>query len=159
MYKIYDKDNFTAFDSKESFEEACREYDEVNAAGGVVTNSRGEYLLIERYGRWDLPKGHQEKGEDLRETALREVWEETAVEGLKIGNLICVTHHCYPFEGRIRLKHTYWYSMTTDSEGGTKAQSEEGITKAAWTKKEDVRKCMENTFASIREVFETMLKS
>ncbi|HCZ22126.1 MAG TPA: NUDIX hydrolase, partial [Rikenellaceae bacterium] len=46
-------------------------------------------------GLWDLPKGHREEGEDIRTTALREVQEETGVDELKLGRLICVTDHCY----------------------------------------------------------------
>ena len=66
-------------------------YLEVNAAGGLVTNSRGEFLLIRRSGLWDLPKGHQEPGEDLEKTALREVEEETGLKGLKLGQFIKMT--------------------------------------------------------------------
>ena len=44
-------------------------YLEVNAAGGLVTNEKGEFLLIRRSGLWDLPKGHQEAGEVLEDTA------------------------------------------------------------------------------------------
>ena len=45
----------------------------------------GEVLLIERgkgalEGRWSLPGGHIEPGEQAREAALREVREETGVE-------------------------------------------------------------------------------
>ncbi len=52
-------------------------------AGGVVfqkTGERFEYLLVEgeqNRAEWVLPKGHIEPGEDPRETAVREVKEET----------------------------------------------------------------------------------
>ena len=36
----------------------------VDAGGGVVFNSQGEFLIIKRNGVWDLPKGKLEKGED-----------------------------------------------------------------------------------------------
>lgn len=54
--------------------------------GAVVLNDRNEFLLIRhRYGgHWDFPKGHKEKGETDRETALREVFEETGLT-LEIG--------------------------------------------------------------------------
>ena len=48
----------------------------IRAAGGLVLNSQKEFLFIFRGGRWDLPKGKIEKGEQIKETALREVEEE-----------------------------------------------------------------------------------
>lgn len=54
-------------------------------AGGVVFRKQGkeetiEYLLVQASkdrSQWVLPKGHIESGEDPRETAVREVLEET----------------------------------------------------------------------------------
>jgi 8-oxo-dGTP pyrophosphatase MutT (NUDIX family) len=55
-------------------------------AGGVVIRARGplqmEYLLVTATPaphEWVLPKGHVEQGETTRETAVREVYEETGV--------------------------------------------------------------------------------
>jgi len=54
-------------------------------AGGVVFRTKSgktEYLLVEATndpGQWVLPKGHVEEGELPRETAVREVHEETGV--------------------------------------------------------------------------------
>jgi 8-oxo-dGTP pyrophosphatase MutT (NUDIX family) len=50
------------------------------AAAGILLVSRGEprrFLLMRHPDRWDLPKGHAEAGETLRQTALRETEEET----------------------------------------------------------------------------------
>ena len=54
----------------------------IEAAGGVLwkETSSGRKLAIihrERYDDWSLPKGKREPGESWRETALREVQEET----------------------------------------------------------------------------------
>ena len=57
------------------YRRVCAEFREVDAAGGLVSNRRGDYLLIQRSGLWDLPKGHREAGEDIAVTALREVRE------------------------------------------------------------------------------------
>ena len=75
------------------YRRVCAEFKEVDAAGGLVSNKRGDYLLISRNGMWDLPKGHREEGEDIEVTALREVQEETGVDQLELRGLICVTDH------------------------------------------------------------------
>ena len=60
-----------------------RRTDKLTHAGGLVTrlqNGVEEYLLVQASGNredWVLPKGHIEPGEDPRETAVREVLEET----------------------------------------------------------------------------------
>ena len=69
LRKLYIPDE----DTEGTYRRLCAEFKEVNAAGGLVRNRRGDYLLIKRNGLWDLPKGHQEAGEDIRVTALREV--------------------------------------------------------------------------------------
>jgi bis(5'-nucleosidyl)-tetraphosphatase len=49
----------------------------------IFRNSPREYLLVEQaFSKlWNFPKGHVNEGESERETALREVFEET---GLKV---------------------------------------------------------------------------
>ena len=41
------------------------------AGGGLVYNKKGEVLFIFRNGKWDLPKGGIEKGEEIEITAMR----------------------------------------------------------------------------------------
>lgn len=58
---------------------------EEKSAGGVVYRQVGdsyEFLIGKHsgYHKWVLPKGMQERGEDLPTTALREVFEEVGVE-------------------------------------------------------------------------------
>ena len=129
------------------------EFREVNAAGGLVANRRGDYLLIRRNGLWDLPKGHQESGEDITVTALREVQEETGVDRLELGELICVTDHCYLRDGRWHLKHTWWYNMLYTDPVDLTPQREEDISKAAWVAKSSLPSYLKNTYPSILEVF------
>ena len=40
-------------------------------------------LVLRAYRNWDFPKGLVEDGESPRETAVREVWEETSLEDLR----------------------------------------------------------------------------
>ena len=51
------------------------------AAGGFVTNSHGQVLLIKspRYGDWEFPGGQVEEGETIPQALEREVLEETGI--------------------------------------------------------------------------------
>ena len=65
------------------------------AGGGKVVNSDGKILFIFRNGKWDLPKGKAEQKETIDQTALREVEEETGVEGLSITKPLEITYHIF----------------------------------------------------------------
>lgn len=136
-----------------TYRDLCKEFTEVNAGGGLVSNQRGDFLLISRNGMWDLPKGHQEPGEDIRQTAYREVAEETGIDTLEIHDLICVTDHCYRRNGEWYLKHTWWYDMLHTDPHDLTPQKEEDITKAAWVAKSSLTPYLLNTYPSIVEVF------
>ncbi len=151
LEKIY----IPSAEPEDCYKKICGEFREVNAAGGLVENRRGDYLLIKRDGLWDLPKGHQEAGEDIKVTALREVQEETGVDDLSLGDLICVTDHCYKRNGIWHLKHTWWYRMYYMKPLDLTPQTEEDITKAAWVAKSSLPPFLKNTYPSIKEVFLT----
>lgn len=53
----------------------------------VIAMRQGQICLItSRSGkRWLLPKGHLELGEDLRDTARQEAWEEAGLLGRLVG--------------------------------------------------------------------------
>lgn len=142
-----------AADTEAAYRSLCSRFVEVNAGGGLVSNRRGDYLLINRNGLWDLPKGHQEPGEDIGTCALREVQEETGVDKLELRELICVTDHCYFRAGRWHLKHTWWFDMLYTDPTDLTPQREEDISKAAWVAKSSLPAFLTNTFPSIQEVF------
>ena len=101
MYTIHIDEKAVCISNEAAYKAFCREFKEVDAAGGLVRAShasvagegtetspqpasaartRGDvYLFIRRNGLWDLPKGHREEGEDIETTALREVSEETGL--------------------------------------------------------------------------------
>lgn len=131
----------------------CGMFKEVEAAGGLVSDNDGRFLLIKRNGIWDLPKGHREAGEEMISTAVREVMEETGVTGLTPGGLLCITDHCYLRDGIWHLKHTWWYEMSHNGDEILYPQTEEGITETAWVPKSDIQGLIRDSYPSIKEVF------
>ena len=140
-------------DTEAMYRRICAEFKEVNAGGGLVSNRRGDFLNISRNGLWDLPKGHQDPGEDIDVTALREVQEETGINELELRGLICVTDHCYIRDGIWHLKHTWWYDMLYTAPTDLTPHREEDISKAAWVAKSSLPMFLQNTYPSIVEVF------
>jgi 8-oxo-dGTP pyrophosphatase MutT (NUDIX family) len=54
------------------------------SAGGVVLNKEGKVLVVQQQmNTWSLPKGHVDPGEDILETAKREIYEESGLTELK----------------------------------------------------------------------------
>lgn len=102
------------------------------AGGGVVLNDQKEVLAIHRMGYWDLPKGKKEEGETIKQTAIREVQEETGLKNLSLGDFICDTYHTYrTTSGKRILKWSTWYKMTSEQEVLI-PQKEEDIDLAIW---------------------------
>lgn len=128
----------------------------IDAGGGVVKNTKGEYLFIYRNDKWDLPKGKIEKGEGKREGAIREVEEECGITVSEIGERICKTYHTYTYRGEVVLKRTYWYLMNYKGAEKLKPQREEGITDVRWFRKGHIDAIVKNTFPSIMDVLAKM---
>jgi len=122
----------------------------VVAAGGKVYNEKGEVLFIYRNDKWDLPKGGAKKGETIDQTAIREVQEETGVEGLSITKPLEMTYHIFKRNGRHKIKVTYWFEMKTNFKGELLPQAKENITKAEWLTKEQIDIAMNNSYANIK---------
>jgi bis(5'-nucleosidyl)-tetraphosphatase len=60
-------------------------------AGGIIYRQKGEdaktaeiLLIQDSKGRWTIPKGHIEEGETPRQTAEREINEETGLKQMKM---------------------------------------------------------------------------
>jgi len=124
----------------------------IKAAGGLVKNNKEKYLFIFRNGKWDLPKGKLEKGEKVREGAVREVEEECGITVSKCGAKILSTYHVYSFKGDLVLKKTWWYKMKYKGKGKLKPQLEEGITDVRWLGRKHIADVTGNTFPSIIDV-------
>lgn len=122
----------------------------VVAGGGKVYNDEGKILFIYRNNKWDLPKGKAERRETIDKTALREVEEETGIEGLSITKPLEMTYHIFKRNGRYKIKITYWFEMKTSYKGELIPQEKEGITKVAWLDQKEVQQALENSYANIK---------
>ena len=125
----------------------------VQAAGGLVYNDKREILFIYRNSKWDLPKGKAEKNEQLPQTALREVKEETGINEVSINKPLDITYHIFRRNNEYRLKVTYWFDMFSDYEGIFFPQLDEGITDVKWVKKADLEEVKINSYPNIRLLF------
>lgn len=124
------------------------------AGGGLVYNKKGDVLFIYRDGKWDLPKGGIEKGEDIQNTAMREVEEETGVSNLRITKKLQKTYHIFKRNGVYKLKITQWFEMRTNFEGIPVGQIEEGIEKAVWVSPNEIPEILKKSYENIKLLFE-----
>ena len=90
------------------------------SCGAVIFRRNGtrKYLLLHyEGGHWDFVKGHVEKGENERETVLRETEEETGITDLKFmeGYRELISYF-YRRAGRTVRKEVVFYLLETDTE-------------------------------------------
>ena len=136
-----------------TFEALCKEFKVVRAAGGVVTNSEGDLLMIRLRNRWDLPKGHIEPGEKSLTAALREVEEETGIKAEILDNApLYTTWHAYDTYGEWELKSTDWWRMRTAQTETPQPQEDEGITEVQWMNNAARAEALNETYETIKEV-------
>ena len=158
--KDLDSVTFASENKKELVTYIKHRFNIVQAAGGVVDRN-GQTLLIFRLGKWDLPKGKLDKGENLKECALREVEEETGVK-CELGKKICHTWHTYTRNRKYVLKKTTWYAMRCLDDTHMKPQKKEGIDEAKWMFLPEMREALHNSYRTVRYVIGTyheLLKS
>jgi 8-oxo-dGTP pyrophosphatase MutT (NUDIX family) len=135
-------------------------FTEVPAAGGLIKHTSGKYLFIIRRGKWDLPKGHIEKGEAPEACALREVNEECALNGHYIVKPLPSSYHTYSWEGISYLKETHWFLMNYEGEMIEEPQEEEGITKVEWLYPDEISKIKKEAWLSLSDlIYSTILKA
>jgi 8-oxo-dGTP pyrophosphatase MutT (NUDIX family) len=106
------------------------------SAGGVVfrvgDGTEPYFLLIrDSYRNWGFPKGHLEADEPPEVAALREVREETGLDGLELRGEIETIEWYFRFRGKLIHKVCHFYLMETTSTE-TCPQRAEGITACRW---------------------------
>jgi 8-oxo-dGTP pyrophosphatase MutT (NUDIX family) len=126
----------------------------IKAGGGIVVNQKNEYLVIYRNKRWDLPKGKQDHGEEIEDTALREVSEECglSIKLLEIENKIDCSYHMYEnFPGFV-IKQTAWFLMRYKGSEIPIPQLKEGITKVKFVPAEKLKYQLRNSYPNIKQI-------
>jgi len=100
---------------------------EISAGGVVYRHVDGKLqiqLIQDRYGKISLPKGKMEPGETVEETALREIAEETGMEG-KIIKPIDQIKYKYNHEVHGTVDKEVHYYLVEAVGGKLQAQVEE----------------------------------
>jgi len=145
---------------EETFNLFKKSFKLIVAAGGFVKNKKNEILFIFRLGKWDLPKGKQEKNETIEQTAIREVEEECGVKNLKLRAFITDTFHLYELKNKVIIKQTFWYSMETDFNKKLIPQTKENITEASWLNGDKIKSIvLKNTYPSIKEILKLEIRN
>jgi ADP-ribose pyrophosphatase YjhB (NUDIX family) len=139
-------------DLEELFEAFKKEFQFIQAAGGLVHTEQNDCLLIYRKGKWDLPKGKLDEGEVLDKCAVREVQEETGINAIKLEKQLCITFHTYHQDDKHYLKESHWYLMKANTKEVLTPQTEEDIEKCEWVAIDDLAPYIENMHASVVDV-------
>lgn len=129
---------------KPAIQEVVRE----PTAGGIVfrTNPKQndiEILLIQdSKGRWTIPKGHIEPGETAKQTAIREIGEESGLFHIQVITWLGKIHFQYRRIDKLVLMTTQIYLVRAmdDAETPTKEQWMKGI---KWFKFNDAIEAIE----------------
>ncbi len=126
----------------------------LQTAGGLVQNAHADaFLWIHRFAHLDLPKGKIEKGEGTVQAAIREIEEETGLEGqFELLDTLACTFHVYEMKGRSFLKQNHWFRFRFFGTATLCAQTEEGIEAVFWLSDEEWRSRLAETYPGLREL-------
>jgi 8-oxo-dGTP pyrophosphatase MutT (NUDIX family) len=118
--------------------------DETSAGGLIVDTSRVDLpaaliARLDRRGRllWSLPKGHIEEGETAEQAAVREIQEETGIEGGLLGEL-GVIDFWFVAEGKRVHKTVHHFLLR--AVGGELSDDDIEVAEVAWVPLDEVEK-------------------
>jgi ADP-ribose pyrophosphatase YjhB (NUDIX family) len=146
-----------AEDVESAFNDFYTYFVPIKAAGGFVYNTQKQILLIKRMGKWDLPKGKIDAGENVEDAAMREVEEECGIQGLQIIKALSTSYHTYKVRNFDFIKITYWFEMHTSYNGALKPQLEEMITEVKWTSLTTSDLDVLDTYESIKQLLRAVI--
>jgi ADP-ribose pyrophosphatase YjhB (NUDIX family) len=118
--------------------------DETSAGGLIVDTARVDLpaaliARLDRRGRllWSLPKGHIEEGETPEQAAVREIREETGIEGGLLGEL-GVIDFWFVAEGKRVHKTVHHFLLR--AQGGELSDADIEVAEVAWVPLDEVEK-------------------
>ena len=117
-----------------------RRVEETSAGGLVVDRVAAPQVaaLIGRHDRngrllWSLPKGHVEAGETVEQTAVREVREETGIDGRVVGRLGTIDFWFVAEGRRVHKTVHHFLLVATDPVDGLVLSDEDvEVSEVAW---------------------------
>lgn len=117
--------------------------------GGIIFRERAGkieiFFIKDPYNKWTFPKGKQKEGETLVETAVREIREETGLQGLTCIAPVGKTFLRFRREGNLIHKVVFYFLFQAPSNAQERLMTreeyevgKEPIFEAQWVPLEDV---------------------
>ncbi len=102
------------------------------SAGGIVLYKNNVLLLKKFNGTWVLPKGRVESGEELFQTALREVYEEGNVKADLSVYVDSIEYTYYNYVKNRKVNKTVHWFLMTSKNNACAPLKREGFVKASY---------------------------
>lgn len=116
------------------------------SSGGVIFRKDGDRVFVALISRgngmiWCLPKGIVEESEDLEETAIREVREETGLNGRILDKIGEINYWFYDRESRSKVNKTVHFYLL-EYTGGSVEDHDFEVEEVRWFSVEEAIKIM-----------------
>jgi len=133
----------------------------IYTSGGLVIKNN-KILFIKKNGIWDLPKGKIEKGHKKKQTAIKEISEETGLneESLIVLKKLVPTFYHKTINKQNTIKKTDWYlvEFIGDLTQQLIPDKNEGITHCKWFKNTEIEKVKNNCHIWIQYLLKYLME-